>query len=164
MIRSGGGVGGAIGSAGLAWAFDGIFDGTGSVSLVDAWQVNAAIQHYWTPNLRTSVFGGIASVEYDAAATRKFCAGLSLTPAGPTAGPGFVCNPDYVIWQVGTRTIWSPVRNLDIGLEVLYTRLETSFAGNWVLPAFGARPTGQYTARDQDTWVGLLRFQRNFNP
>ncbi|HET9902535.1 MAG TPA: porin, partial [Xanthobacteraceae bacterium] len=77
--------------------------------------------------------------------------------------PLVVCNPDFAVWQIGTRTVWSPVRNLDIGLEILYTRLEQNHVGTW-LTGQGTRPGGEYTARDQDTWSGTIRFQRNFWP
>ena len=65
--------------------------------------------------------------------------------------------------QIGTRTIWSPVRNLDIGVEVLYTKLDQNF-GTWALGSSGSRTNGNYLAADQDTWSGTLRFQRNFWP
>jgi hypothetical protein len=179
MYRNGGGAvfgpGAGIGSIGAGWAFDGLFDGAGSVALTQGFQINAAIQHFWTPALRTSVFGGVSSLDYDANATGTFCAGNAVIAPGSAAATGGatgattvagggVCNPDFRIWQVGTRTIWSPVRNLDIGVEVLYTRLDQNFTGNFALPAAGSRAAGLYTARDQDTWSGVLRFQRNFWP
>lgn len=173
-----GGLGGVgIGSVGLAWGFDGIFQTGTGVALTEGWQFNAAAQHFWTPSLRTSVFGGVSSLRFPGAATTRFCTGagaITGAPGAPLAagGPGGatpaflggVCNPNFSVVQVGTRTIWSPVANLDIGVEVLYTRLDQNFVGNWLLGASGPRAAGVYTARDQDTWSGLLRFQRNFWP
>jgi hypothetical protein len=163
---------GTIGSIGLAWAFDGIFTTGTGVSLTEGFQVQAAVQHYWTPALRTSVFGGYVQLDFDAAATAKFCAGLPVAAAGAqgaglagtTPAGSLGCNPDFAVWQAGSRTIWSPVANLDIGVEVLYTRLDQSHTGAWNLGANGARAPGLYEARDQDTWSGVLRFQRNFWP
>jgi hypothetical protein len=171
---------GTIGSFGGGWSFDGIFTTTGGaagvsgtgVSLTEGWQVNAAAQHFWTPALRTSVFGNYGQLNFDAAATAKFCAGVPVAAAGAigaglagtTPGGSLGCNPDFAVWQVGSRTIWSPVANLDIGVEVLYTRLDQNFTGAWNLGASGARAPGLYEARDQDTWSGVLRFQRNFWP
>jgi hypothetical protein len=168
MYSNGGAGAGAIGSFGGGWGFDGIFDGTGVVSLTEGFQVNAAFQHFWTPQLRSSIFGGIASLRFPGAATTKFCGGLS-GGAAPGAGlvgtsPLTTCNPNFSVVQVGTRTIWSPVANLDIGVEVLYSRLDQNMVGNWNLGANGSRAAGLYTARDQDTWSGVLRFQRNFWP
>jgi hypothetical protein len=157
------GTAGTVGSIGLAHPMDGIFGPNGEVQLTEGFQVNAAVQHYWTPALRTSVFGGYAEQTFDAAATALYCTSVLPTPPGGIANPG-VCNPDFAVWQVGTRTIWSPVANLDIGVEVLYTRLDQNHVGNWLLPVNATRPAGAYTAQDKDTWSGVLRFQRNFWP
>jgi hypothetical protein len=179
----------SIGSVGAAWAFDGVYTsagGTGGpVEQSEGFNIMAAFQHYWTPALRTSVFGGYSELSYPGTsayvsavpagapaiaaasvgtgAKGAFCAGLAaqaIFHAFTVNG----CNPDFGVVQVGTRTIWSPVANLDIGVEVLYTRLDQNFNGAFLLPANGARPAGFYTARDQDTWSGVLRFQRNFWP
>jgi hypothetical protein len=159
---------GTIGSVGLGWAFDGIFQTGTPVSLTEGFQVNAAAQHFWTPALRTSVFGNYGRLDFNATGTALFCTGLSggAAPAAGTVGtsPLAVCNPDFAVWQVGSRTIWSPVANLDIGVEVLYTRFDQNMVGAWNLGASGARAAGLYEARDQDTWSGVLRFQRNFWP
>ena len=39
------------------------------------------------------------------------------------------CSPDFSYWQAGTRTQWNPHPNLDIGVELLYTKLDTAFKG-----------------------------------
>jgi hypothetical protein len=161
QMYGGGGAVGSAGSIGMAHAMDGIFDAAGTVNLTEGYQINAAMQHFWTPNLRTSVFGGVSAMNFDATGTTLYCASVSPTPP---AGAGATCNPDFKVWQVGTRTIWSPVRNLDIGVEVLYTRLDQNHVGEWTLPAAGTRIAGSYTAKDQDSWSGVLRFQRAFWP
>jgi hypothetical protein len=154
------------GGVALLWAFDGLY-GTGTdVVLTEGWQVNAAVQHYWTPSLRTSIFGGYLNFNYGGEATALFCTGLmgNAVAPGTARNPRGVCNPDFNLFQVGTRTIWSPVRNLDIGVEVLYTKWDQKHVGDWSLASAGSRPAGAYAAKDQDTWTGLLRFQRNFWP
>ena len=154
------------------WAFDGIFQtGTGT-ALTEGFQANGAIQHFWTPSVRTSLFGGVVALNFDQQARQLFCtgaAGTAIAPgANPGAGPrgtfGAGCNPSFAIYQVGTRTIWSPVKDLDIGVEVLYTSYDQKFVGDWNLAAAGSRPGGLYRASDNDTLSGLLRFQRNFVP
>ncbi len=167
-----GATGAAIGSIGLAWAFDGIFQTGTGVATTEGFQVVAAAQHYWTPALRTSVFGGYAELDFGSAtsadsARTLFCTGLATNPPGAGqvgSSPLTTCDPSFAVWQVGSRTIWSPVRNLDIGVEVLYTRLDQNMVGAWNLGSSGGRPAGLYTARDQETWSGVLRFQRNFWP
>lgn len=170
---------GDIGSFGVGAVYDGIY-GVGAtlaerqtVRLSEGWQFVAGIQHFWTPSLRTSLFGGVSALSYPGTQTDvttakgKFCNGRA-NAAGPrlVANPlgQLDCNPDFAVYGIGTRTIWSPVANLDIGVEVLYTKLDQNFVGSWLLPANGGRPAGFYTARDQDTWSGVLRFQRNFWP
>jgi hypothetical protein len=167
---------GAIGSYGLGAVYDGIY-GVGAtvaerqrVALSDGFQFIAGVQHFWTPGLRTSIFGGVSALSYQGTANDvttakgKFCNGTATIQLRPNAAGQLTCDPDFAVWAVGSRTIWSPVANLDIGVEMLYTRLDQNFVGTWALPAAGGRPAGAYTARDQDTWSGVLRFQRNFWP
>jgi hypothetical protein len=163
-------VGGAAtcGTFAGAWMLDGLYGGpagTGGIALTEGWSILAAIQHYWTPSLRTSVFGHYTSLNFGANATAKFCGGfIPGVAANMVVGLPAGCNPDFDIMQVGTRTVWSPVRNLDIGVEVLYTKIDQSFVGTWNLPAQGGRQAGLYTAADHDVWSGTVRFQRNFWP
>ena len=39
---------------------------------------------------------------------------------------GNSCSPNYSFFEIGTRTQWNPVAQLDIGLEVLYTKSNTA--------------------------------------
>jgi hypothetical protein len=169
-----------IGSVGLAWLVDGVFAAPGSIAgygggveLTTGWAVQAGIQHYWTPSLRTSLWGGYMEIDYGATATALICAsgtlpmGAAVAGVFPTGTGTVTCNPDFQLWQVGSRTIWNPVANLDVGVEILYTKLETEWgAGTVALPAFaaGARPAGLYTLDDQGVWSAMIRFQRNFWP
>ena len=52
---------------------------------------------------------------------------------------------------------------LDIGLEVLYTKLNTAFKGPATVAANGSRP-GVTQIDDQDVWSAMFRWQRNFYP
>ena len=63
---------------------------------------------------------------------------------------GAAGSANWDLWQVGSRTVWTPVTNLDLSVDVMYNRMDTSFE------ALG------YTDRD---WVsGMFRVQRNFYP
>jgi hypothetical protein len=53
---------------------------------------------------------------------------------------------------------------LDIGLEVLYNRVNTAFAGPVAVSANGTLPAGVLTASDQNVVSGAFRIQRNFLP
>ena len=79
-------------------------------------------------------------------------------------GTPFTCNPNFQIWQVGTVTRWTPVKNLTFSGEVMYTALDQQYAGVVNLPAIGAlaKPGAPYELKDQSTWTFLARAQRNF--
>ena len=54
---------------------------------------------------------------------------------------------------------------LDIGLEVLYSKRNTAFKGPAILPAATARgPPCLRVIDDQDVWSAMFRWQRNFYP
>jgi hypothetical protein len=174
------------GNVAAGWPLDAVFanvigNGTASagalggsgLELTTLWTIAAALQHYWTPALRTSVFGAYTSVDYNANATSIFCS----SPQGPVrgaltgaptfaTGPVLGCNPDFNLWGLGSRTIWNPVPNLDIGLELVYTKLEQKHDGNVRMNFGGAggRVNGIYTTGSEDVWSGIMRWQRNFFP
>jgi hypothetical protein len=68
---------------------------------------------------------------------------------------------------VGSRTLWNPTRNLDVGVDVLYTSMsKTAFAGaTAIIPnAPGTGGTGVFNVADTHIWAGILRVQYNFLP
>jgi hypothetical protein len=123
----------------------------GSIQTTKAWGVAAGFRHFWTPNLRSSLFGTYASVDAPAVSTL----------------------PDFRLWTVGANLVWSPVRNLDLGLEVVYGQISRSglnasaganLAGA-VVPCVGAGAAvtagGACKTSDQNLYT-TLRVQRNF--
>jgi hypothetical protein len=117
------------------------------------------------------VFGVATDVTFPGAAKATFCSspvGPARTAAG--AAPNFAtgavlgCNPDFMVWGIGTRTVWNPVRNLDLGAEIMYSRLDQNM-GPGVLLNFGGAggtPPGNYAPQNQSIWSGLLRAQWHF--
>jgi len=114
----------------------------GDTSLTKGWSLQGQFRHYWTPGLRSALYAGYLSYEVPDNIVAAF---------------------DFNMWQVGVNTIWSPVKNLDIGAEVLYSKVD------------GSVPLGQYTAISNtgtaigslmggstDIWSGGVRVQRNF--
>jgi hypothetical protein len=154
------------GGVALGWWDDAYFDliGTngGQLQLPKVWNVQAGFQHYWTNSLRSSIWGSYMSYETPNIVDTSVC-----TPRGFGAGCA-----DWNAWQVGSRTIWNPVTNLDIGLEVMYTKIETAFAGGnagclvaGCVPSFPpAGVPALHRVQDNDVWSGILRIQRNFWP
>jgi hypothetical protein len=80
--------------------------------------------------------------------------------------PNSHCNPDSSWYQLSTRTAYSPHPDLDIGVEVLYSGLNTSSRGSTVnvSAASGGVPPGLYTFANQGVWAGMFRFSRTFIP
>jgi hypothetical protein len=155
-------------NAGFGWLSEGLYRAGTEVELTTFWNVNGFVQHFWNPKWRTSVWASYTEVDYSGAEKAMVCAG-----AGGGLTPGFItglsavsnCDPDYGWVLVGTRTQWNPHPDLDIGLELLWTHLNTAFKGTANLAASGARPAVVGAQiDDQDEFSVLMRFQRNFLP
>ena len=50
-----------------------------SIQLTTAWSVFASYEHFWTPALRTDLYGSYLSVRYNATANMMMCAGYATT-------------------------------------------------------------------------------------
>jgi hypothetical protein len=108
---------------------------TGGSRLVETFSVTGGILHYWTPQVRQSLFASYFS--YD--------------PGSSAVGLASVKFNEY---RIGTNIIWSPVSGLDIGVEVLYANADPR--GSLV-----SAKTGLLKGSD-DTWAARLRIQRDF--
>ena len=151
-------------------AFDAIYGTTAgsltALQLTTGWGVIAGIEHYWTPSLRTSLFGDYAAIRHNQTAKNLACNSTTGAFGASNlygAAAGGTCNPDWNQWQVGTRTIWNPVPNLDLGLEVAYTKIEQNSTGT-VTTVPASIPGGTYNLGDYDTWAVTFRAQRSFWP
>ncbi len=124
----------------------------GNTKTATGWSFVAAFRHFWTPQLRTEIYGSYSELK------------LGYTLAAQ-AVPGVVARPlDPKELIVAGNLIWSPVSGLDIGLEVVYTRTELKQA---VLAAnnAGARPAlaaGGRLVKSDDAIAGRFRIQRDF--
>ena len=151
------------GGIAVAWVTDGYFAaGTvgSQIDLSQMWNVTGAFEHYWTPTLRQSIHGQYAKYEANSTQLDAVCA---ANPAANGGNLGAGC-ADWSAWQVGSRILWNPVSNLDIGLEVMYTKIETALAGaTYTAITTAGLPTSLQT-KDEDVWSAVLRFQRNFWP
>ncbi len=175
--------------AAAGWALDAVigstingYDATGAplpgtqsgLQLTKALTVGAAFEHYWTPSLRTSIWGNWNSFDFNATASSMICNGNLVGGNGAVgntspilAGTQAGCDPDFRVWAIGSRTIWNPVRNLDVGLEVMYAQIDQDNAPTVFYKNAGSA-TGlaavPLAARDEGNWSAILRFQRNFWP
>jgi hypothetical protein len=143
---------------GVGWLEEGVFTSGNNVELTTVWSAQGVYEHRWNPQWRTSVHGGAFGVEYDSTAATAICAS---TGVNSIRGAG--CSPNFSMWGVGSRTIWNPVPDLDVGFDVLYWKLNTAFNGGLAaLTAGGAKPSGTYTISNQDAVAAIFRIQRNF--
>ncbi len=146
---------------GLGWVDDAYLansptTGATGLQLPTVWNVVAAVQHYWIPEVHTSLYGAYASYKTGSSAVDA----LVCAPNGLSSGCG-----DWAAWQIGSRTIWNPVRNLDIGVEALYSDLSKSaFSGAKVAFAPGGAATNTFTVGSTHVISGIVRAQYNFLP
>jgi hypothetical protein len=142
---------------------DGVY-GNGDVELTTAWSLFASYEHFWTPSLRTSLYGSYVDVSHNGAAVDLICtSGGAFSVANVDAG----CNPDWSAWNIGARTQWDITKDLYVGLDVIYQKLNTAqinSTGVAHLGPAGAKPEGDYIVRDQDSWTATWRIQRSIVP
>jgi hypothetical protein len=112
-----------------------------SAELTSSYSIAGALQVFWTPRLR-STFGASYAVA-------DFKSGLAF--AGNSRAR------DYNVATVMGNLIWSPVRGLDIGVEVLYS--QANMKGTGVQDATTTTP--RLTKKD-DQVVARVRIGRDF--
>lgn len=123
---------GRLGTIGVA---DFGLDAFGSIKSTTGYNIVAALRHFWTPTIRSELIGSYSELE---------------TANG--------LDPKEFI--VGGNIVWSPVSGLDIGVEVLYSRMELSTR---VLDAKNvALGAPAKLIKSDDAWTGRLRIQRDF--
>jgi hypothetical protein len=149
----------AISHRALGPVYDAVATGVDDNDLTKGWSVTAGFEHRWNPQWKTSLYGSYGEFNYSGAAS----AVIAANTVG-TSGNGFVTggtDADWSMWQIGSRTTWTPVANLDLSVDVLYTRINTAFDGDTFDPST-AGPN--YTFRDQGIFSAMFRAQRNFWP
>jgi len=87
-----------------------------------AYGIAGGINHVWNSAFQTNIFG--SWMRFDAPGIASFLVPSTAgTIAAGTAGTvtGLV---DFNEYRIGTNSIWTPVSGLNIGAEVLYTRVD----------------------------------------
>jgi Porin subfamily len=177
---------------GIGWITDGVFFGTlpGSllptactpgvckdvqIQLTTTWTVGGAYEHYWTPQLKTAISGAYTQIQYNDTAKSLWADAVCTPP--PAASPltqanvhgiaSEFCDPDWAFFQGGVRTQWSPVPGfyfaIDTGLVHVFTAFKGATAALTPNPIIGARPAGTYFIKDEQSYYGVFRAQRQFN-
>jgi hypothetical protein len=138
----------------------------GSIELTTGWSVMGSYEHFWTPSLRTSVYGSYVALDHNDTAKTAICATQTGLSSAFNSGITTGCNPDWSAWNIGTRSQWNITKDLYVGLDVIYEKLNTATTSSGALStaASGAKPAGIYTVSDQDTWAATWRIHRDIVP
>jgi hypothetical protein len=173
------------GNFGYGFFSDGVFsNATGEVQLTTVWGVNAAYDHLWTPQFRTSVYGSYLHVEYGNNANLAICnaqttPNIGISPfATPSAIGGTIaftglqvaqgaCNNNFNMWQLGSRTQYNFTPWFYVGFDAIYTKLESASVGNTVTYtalAPTAVPTAFFRIQNQDNYGLRIRVHRDIVP
>jgi hypothetical protein len=138
--------------------------------LTSAWGFNAGYEHYWTPAWHTSLYGAWYTVKYGASANAMLC---SLEGSGNGAGTGAAavatagCNNNWSTWGIGSRTQWDVTKTFYIGMEVLYSQLQSAQTFNGLIAggaAFAGAAAATTRVGNESNWTVTLRAHRDFLP
>jgi hypothetical protein len=134
---------------------------TGDFKTNRAYSIAGGLNHNWSPTWQTNVFG--SWMRFDAPGGARYAVpATATTVAAGTAGTvtGIV---DFDESRVGTNTIWTPVTGLQIGAEILYTRVDPRGRAAVPLTTAAGEATGRFKATSSDDiWEARLRVQRDF--
>src|SRR5262245_56538841 len=170
---------------GYGFFSDGIFsNATQDVQLTTVWGINAAYDHLWLPNFRTSLYGSYFKVDYGAQANRAICQAQSANPLGgsPFASTSAIggaltftqaqidagqCSNNWAFWTIGSRTQYNFTPWFYVGFDVIYQKLQTASNGTvatYTALANTAKPTAIYSIQDQDNYGLRIRVHRDIVP
>ena len=145
----------------VASLLDGVYTTGGSIQKTKVWAVQGGYEHNWSKQWQTSVFGSYVNVDYNDTASA-----ILRTGYAPALVAGSTFNPDFKIWQIGSRTAWTPVPNLTLSGELMYAVIDQSSTGGVTATAAGNaglnKPAGAYEFKDQGMFSGQLRVRRTW--
>jgi hypothetical protein len=154
---------------------DGGFTGTqtapGAFERTTAWSIFASYEHFWTPSLRTSVYGSYIDISRPDNLNTAMCAS-GLFGGGSTAAGGRAagCDLDSSQWNIGTRSQWNITKDLYVGIDLIYHKVNAATfnaAGTATLTAgalAGKAASASYTTGDIDTFAATWRIHRDIVP
>ena len=176
---------GAYGSITGGYVFDSVYSSTARTGagitvgpvgqqLTTGYGGSIAFEHGWNAEWRTSIYGGAQVVDYNSTANAILCSRFAAGSASGTLTAGVgganvsntdACNWDFRTITAGTRTYWTPVRDLTIGVEVIWSNHHVSHGDNVVYnqPVISTfKPNAAYEVRDQNVFSGLFSVRRFF--
>ncbi|MDB5509592.1 MAG: Porin [Hyphomicrobiales bacterium] len=69
---------------------------------------------------------------------------------------------DATVWNLGTQLAWLPIRNFEIGVDVLYARVEQDIRRTVAAPGAFALGASSVTREKEGNWTGRMRVERTF--
>ncbi|MDV2987295.1 UNVERIFIED_CONTAM: porin [Methylobacteriaceae bacterium AG10] len=153
---------------------------TGRIELSNSFTVVGSYLHYWAPEWRSAFFGSYGEMRFPShlrpelssigVASGALQNGTTTYPTANliTAAPGTlgfslnsVLRDTYQV-VTGASLIWSPVKDLDIGAEAVYSKV--GLLSGRALRADRSAPAGAniFTVTQQDTFQARFRVQRDF--
>jgi len=114
------------------------------IETVKSWNVAAIMQHFWAPQWRSVLWGSYGQMD-------------APTASANCAWNGSGCWGDLTAWNVGTNLAWLPTKDFEIGVEVIYARVDQDvrYRNAW---QSGSAVFG----KSDDNITGRLRVERNF--
>jgi Porin subfamily len=150
---------------------DAIYGGTAidgaatGLELTSAWSVNAAYEHFWNPQWRTSLYGGYAGVNYSSNSNAMLChvegAGSG---GGATAVASAGCDNDWSTWWIRSRTQWNVTKDFYMGFDALYSKLLSASLPGETIPNSNISIGNATNVSDVGNWQFRFRVHRDFYP
>lgn len=97
-----------------------------TISKTTGYSIAGEYLHFWSPSVRSGLFANYVNMDRPVQAANNMLSS----------------------YLVGLNTVWSPVKNLDLGVEVFYTG--------------GKFATSATLNETRDAWGGIVRVQRSF--
>jgi hypothetical protein len=152
---------------------DGTNGPSNKIETVKSWNVAAVMDHFWSPQWRSSFLASYGEVKAPDGAkscsdgisgNSRYVANAKFPLNSMLAG----CFGDAKVWNVGKQIAFLPVPGMEIGLEALYARTSfkmptggsTGSNGDWSTFNCYNKSSGQTCS--QGNWTGRLRVERTF--
>ncbi|UYW24459.1 porin [Methylorubrum extorquens] len=151
---------------------------TGKIELSSSFTAVASYLHYWSPEWRSAFYASYGEIWFPTGARQATSQANSLVNSPNTVAPGsYLTNPagfatsqslrDTYQIVTGASLIWSPVKDLDIGIEGQYIRTGVKSGrvadqdkGGFIGSGNAQVPTR--TVSSEDVFQARFRVQRDF--
>jgi len=135
--------------------------------LTTGWSAILAYEHYWTPQWHQSLVGAYMHVSYDGNANAILCSdagnGNGLAGSLAVAAPG--CDNDWSYWGVSSRLQWDVTKTFYLGVEVVYSKVESAHTSDGLLHGYALpAPAQPIFVANEDNLMVSVRAHRDFLP